>query len=207
MTYALVVSSAPIPPAQEEPLAAAPSESALDGEWMERFQAGDDLALRQAFDRYAGMVQRVGMLRLGNHHDAEELVQQVFVRAWKGRAGFDPERGSLGAWLLGIARRLIADRYASLDRDRKVISAAESIAPPATDVKSVDRVVDRVVVGDEVNRLPDEQRMVLQLAFYGDLSHSEIAATTGIPIGTVKSHIRRALILLRKRWEVDGATS
>ncbi len=207
MTYALVVSSAPIPPAREEPLVPAPTEPLLDGEWMERFQAGDDLALRQAFDRYAGMVQRVGMLRLGNHHDAEELVQQVFVRAWKGRAGFDPTRGSLGAWLLGIARRLIADRYASLDRDRKVIAAAESIAPPATDVKSVDRVVDRVVVGDEVNRLPDEQRMVLRLAFYGDLSHSEIAATTGIPIGTVKSHIRRALILLRKRWEVDGATS
>ena len=63
---------------------------------QERFQAGDDQALCQAFDRYAGMVQRVGMLRLGNHHDAEELVQQVFVRAWKGRAGFDPTRGSLG---------------------------------------------------------------------------------------------------------------
>jgi RNA polymerase sigma-70 factor (ECF subfamily) len=207
MTYALVVSSAPIPPARGEPSGTASAEPLLDGEWMARFQAGDDLALRQAFDRYAGMVQRVGMLRLGNHHDAEELVQQVFVRAWKGRAGFDPARGSLGGWLLGIARRLIADRYASLDRDRKVIAAAESIAPPATDVKSVDRVVDRVVVGDEVNRLPDEQRMVLRLAFYGDLSHSEIAATTGIPIGTVKSHIRRALILLRKRWEVDGATS
>ena len=174
---------------------------------MERFRAGDALALRQAFDRYGGMVQRVGMLRLGNHHDAEELVQQVFVRAWKGREGFNPERGSLGSWLLGIARRLIADRYASLDRDRKVISAAESIAPPETDVKTVDRVVDRVVVGNELNRLPDEQRMVLRLAFYGDLSHSEIAATTGLPVGTVKSHIRRALIQLRKRWEVDGAAS
>ena len=207
MTYALVVSSPSSPPAREETTGTTSAEPQLDGEWMQRFQAGDDLALRQAYDRYAGMVQRVGMLRLGNHHDAEELVQQVFVRAWKGRAGFDPTRGSLGAWLLGIARRLIADRYASLDRDRKVIAAAESIAPPATEAKTVDRVVDRVVVGDEVNRLPAEQRMVLRLAFYGDLSHSEIAATTGIPIGTVKSHIRRALILLRKRWEVDGATS
>jgi RNA polymerase sigma-70 factor (ECF subfamily) len=178
-----------------------------DDQWTERFRAGDDRALREAFDRYGGMVQRVGILRLGNHHDAEELVQQVFVRAWKGRDGFNPDRGSLGAWLLGIARRLIADRYASLDRDRKVIAAAESIAPPAAETKSVDRVVDRVVVGNEVNRLPDEQRMVLRLAFYGDLSHSEIAATTGLPIGTVKSHIRRALIQLRKRWEVDGATS
>ncbi|MET0863990.1 MAG: RNA polymerase sigma factor [Nakamurella sp.] len=191
--------SAPHPGTTPEPLA--------DDEWTERFRAGDDRALREAFDRYGGMVQRVGILRLGNHHDAEELVQQVFVRAWKGRDGFNPERGSLGAWLLGIARRLIADRYASLDRDRKVIAAAESIAPPATETKSVDRVVDRVVVGNEVNRLPDEQRMVLRLAFYGDLSHSEIAASTGLPIGTVKSHIRRALIQLRKRWEVDGATS
>lgn len=206
MTYALLVSSPLLPPAGREPLEAAP-EVLLDEEWTVRFKAGDDLALRQAFDRFGGMVQRVGILRLGNHHDAEELVQQVFVRAWKGRDGFDPTRGSLGAWLLGIARRLIADRYASLDRDRKVVAAAESIAPPATETKSVDRVVDRVVVGNEVNRLPEEQRMVLRLAFYGDLSHSEIAATTGIPIGTVKSHIRRALIHLRKRWEVDGATS
>ena len=201
MTYAAQVSSPSTPPPGTSP------ELTADGEWMQRFRAGDAAALRQAFDRYGGMVQRVGMLRLGNHHDAEELVQQVFVRAWKGREGFNPERGSLGAWLLGISRRLIADRYASLDRDRKVISAAESIAPPPTDVKSSDRVVDRVVVGNELNRLPPEQRMVLRLAFYGDLSHSEIAATTGLPVGTVKSHIRRALIHLRKRWEVDGAAS
>ena len=201
MTYASLVSSPVTPPSGTSP------EQIVDGEWMARFKAGDDRALRQAYERYGGMVQRVGMLRLGNHHDAEELVQQVFVRAWKGRDGFDPERGSLGAWLLGITRRLIADRYASLDRDRKVVAAAESIAPPATDVKSVDRVVDRVVVGNELNRLPAEQRMVLKLAFFGDLSHSEIAASTGLPVGTVKSHIRRALIHLRKRWEVDGAAT
>ena len=200
MTYSRPVSNAVSPPPGTPP-------EPPDAEWMQRFRAGDAKALRQAFDRYGGMVQRVGILRLGNHHDAEELVQQVFVRAWKGREGFDPERGSLGSWLLGIARRLIADRYASLDRDRKVRSAAESIAPPETDAKSVDRVVDRVVVGDELNRLPHEQRMVLRLAFYGDLTHSEIAATTGLPVGTVKSHIRRALIQLRKRWEVDGAAS
>ena len=201
MTYSAQVSIPSTPPSGLSP------EQTADDEWVQRFRAGDALALRQAFERYGGMVQRVGMLRLGNHHDAEELVQQVFVRAWKGRDGFNPDRGSLGAWLLGITRRLIADRYASLDRDRKVVSAAESIAPPPSETKSVDRVVDRVVVGDELNRLPADQRMVLRLAFYGDLSHSEIAATTGLPVGTVKSHIRRALIQLRKRWEVDGAAS
>jgi RNA polymerase sigma-70 factor (ECF subfamily) len=207
MTYARMVST-PMPPPSEQasPQGETPDPFTEDG-WAERFRAGDELALRQAFDRYGGMVQRVGMLRLGNHHEAEDLVQQVFVRAWKGRDGFNPDRGSLGGWLLGIARRLIADRYASLDRDRKIISAAQSVAPPLTESKSVDRVVDRVVVGNELNRLPDEQQKVVRLAFYGDLTHSEIAAKTGIPIGTVKSHIRRALIHLRKRWEVDGAAT
>ena len=182
-------------------------ELQLDGEWMERFRAGDERALRQAFDRYGGMVQRVGMLRLGNHHDAEDLVQQVFVRAWRGRAGFDPARGAFGSWLLGITRRQIADRYAALDRDRKIVAAAQHVATPEFVGKADDRVVDRVVLGNDLNRLPDEQRMVLRLAFYGELSHSEIAASTGLPIGTVKSHIRRALIQLRKFWGVDGATS
>ncbi|WP_420121701.1 RNA polymerase sigma factor [Nakamurella sp.] len=174
---------------------------------MDRFQAGDEAALREAYDRFSGMVLRVGLLRLGNQHDAEDLVQMVFVRAWKGRAGFDPTKGSIGAWLLGITRRLIADRYAALDRDRKIVAAAEQVAPADVESAPADRVVDRVVVGNELDKLPAEQRRVVLLAFYGELSHSQIAATTGLPIGTVKSHIRRALIQLRKRWEVDGATS
>ena len=114
---------------------------------MERFRAGEERALRQAFDRYGGMVQRVGMLRLGNHHEAEDLVQQVFVRAWRGREGFDPARGAFGSWLLGITRRLIADRYAALDRDRRIVSAAESIAPTDATAKSDDQVLNRVVFG------------------------------------------------------------
>jgi RNA polymerase sigma-70 factor (ECF subfamily) len=178
-----------------------------DERWVERFRSGDEGALREAYDRYGGMVLRVGLLRLGNHQDAEDLVQMVFVRAWKGRAGFDPAKGSLGAWLLGITRRLIADRYAALDRDRRIVAAAQLNAPAEAQAAPADRVVDRVVVGNELDRLPEEQRRVVMLAFYGELSHSQIAATTGLPVGTVKSHIRRALIQLRKRWEVDGATS
>jgi RNA polymerase sigma factor (sigma-70 family) len=195
------VSTSASPPWETTP------ELQQDGEWMERFRAGEERALRQAFDRYGGMVQRVGVLRLGNHHEAEDLVQQVFVRAWRGREGFDPARGSFGSWLLGITRRLIADRYAALDRDRRIISAAQSIAPSETAARADDQVLNRVVLGDDLNRLPNDQRLVLRLAFYGELSHSEIAATTGLPVGTVKSHIRRALIQLRKFWEVDGAAS
>lgn len=174
---------------------------------MERFRGGDQLALREAYDRFGGMVLRVGLLRLGNLPDAEDLVQAVFVRAWTGRAGFDPAKGSLGAWLLGITRRLIADRYAALDRDRRITAAAGKAAPAQAQAAPADQVVDRIVVGNELNMLPEDQRRVVMLAFYGQLSHTQIAATTGLPVGTVKSHIRRALIQLRKRWEVDDATS
>ncbi|MEO5832975.1 MAG: sigma-70 family RNA polymerase sigma factor [Nakamurella sp.] len=188
------------------PVVATGPDADSDAELVVAFCAGDDTSLRLAYDRYSGMIFRIGILRLGDHHAAEELVQQVFVRAWKGREGFDPARGSLAAWLLGIARRLVADHYAGMDKERRVIAAAQRAAPPATEDRTTDRVVDQVIVGDQVNRLPEQQRIVLRLAFYSDLSHSEIAETTGMPLGTVKSHIRRALIHLRKVWEVDGAT-
>lgn len=174
---------------------------------VRQFRDGDPAGLRFAYDRYGGIVHRVAMVSLRDHHQAEDLVQQVFVRAWRLRSGFDPDRGSLGSWLLGITRRLVADHYASQDRDRKVITAVRSVANPMTAPGHTEQVVDRVVVGDGIRGLPIEQRRVLQLAFFDGLTHTEIAARTGLPVGTVKSQIRRALGQLRKLWEVDGAAS
>jgi RNA polymerase sigma-70 factor (ECF subfamily) len=68
-------------------------------------------------------------------------------------------------------------------------------------------VVDRLVIADELAQLPAEQRRMLELAFFDDLTHQQIAQTTGVPLGTVKSHIRRGMSSLKRRWEVDGGTS
>jgi RNA polymerase sigma factor (sigma-70 family) len=145
------------------------------------------------------------------HHDAEDVTQQVFVRAWRGRRTFDPARGTIGAWLQGIARRQVAERLAARSRDAVVESAVVEAAGAGGWAGSAgervagvsDRVIEAVVVADELNRLPAEQRRVVRLAFYHDLTHVQIAALTGLPLGTVKSHLRRGLERLRRRW--DGA--
>ncbi len=168
---------------------------------VDRFVAGDPAALRDLYDRHSAEVYGFALRCLRAHHDAEDVTQQVFVRAWRGRHTFDGGRGTIGAWLQGIARRQVADRLTARTRDAAV-SRAEQIAGNGRSGEVSDRVIEAVVVADELNRLPPEQRRVVRLAFYHDLTHAQIAALTGLPLGTVKSHLRRGLERLRRRWEV-----
>ncbi|HXV93279.1 MAG TPA: sigma-70 family RNA polymerase sigma factor [Pseudonocardia sp.] len=170
-----------------------------------RFREGDPGALREAYDRHSRIVFGVALRALGGHHDAEDVTQQVFVRAWRARDTFDTARGSLGGWLVGITRRQIADRLAARDRERRVADRVALGTEPGPHGPVPDHVVDAVVVADEMNQLPPQQRTVVRLAFFDDLTHQQIAALTGLPLGTVKSHLRRGLERLRRRWEVDGA--
>jgi len=162
--------------------------------------AGDPTALRAAFNRYGGLVHAIALRRLGTPQDAEDVTQQVFVRAWRGRAGLDLERGTLGAWLIGITRRQIAERLASRRRDFELadrVGRLSSVPPPAP---ATDSVVEALAVADELNHLPDQVGTVVRLAFFDDLTHQQIAALTGLPLGTVKSHLRRGLERLRRQW-------
>lgn len=172
----------------------------------ERFRRGDETVLREVFDRYGGLVHRVGVACLPSHHDAEDATQATFVAAWRGRETYDPARGTLPAWLLGIARRQAVDRQRVLRRQQNLATATFHQAGPGySEEPSPERVVDRLVILDELRRLTDEQRRVVELAFFDDLTHLQIAGVTGLPLGTVKSHLRRGLARLRTRWEVDGA--
>ncbi|MEW2381286.1 sigma-70 family RNA polymerase sigma factor [Micromonospora sp. NPDC047707] len=171
-----------------------------------RFRAGDEAALREAYDRYGRAVLHLATSTLANRSDAEDVTQATFVAAWLGRETFDPAKGSLIGWLLGIGRRKVVDRLRASARESRVVETVRQLPDPAPAGPDPDTVVDRLVVADELARLPDDQRRMLELAFFDDLTHQQIAAVTGVPLGTVKSHIRRGMQSLKRRWEVDGAT-
>lgn len=170
-----------------------------------RFVAGDETALRELYDAEAGLVHRFFLRCLPNRADAEEATGTVFIKAWRGRAGFDPARGSLVGWLLGIARRELAHHGERVARERALRAALAAVVEPDPLEPGPEAVVDRLVLAGELARLPAEQRRCLELAFFDGLTHVQVAALTGLPLGTVKSHVRRGLAALRTRLEVDRA--
>jgi RNA polymerase sigma-70 factor (ECF subfamily) len=166
------------------------------------FGAGDETALREAYARWSPLVFRLALRSLGDRSDAEDVTQQVFISAWRTRAGFDPARSSLSAWIVGITRHRIADAHEARSRVRRLEDAlaAEASARPRPEG---DDVAERVMVAEELESLEPVPRQVMQLAFYEQLTHTQIAEALGLPLGTVKSHVRRSLTRLRTRWEVD----
>lgn len=168
----------------------------------ERFLAGEERALAEAYARWSPLVYTLALRSLGSRDDADDVVQRVFVAAWTTRRGFDPERASLSAWIVGITRHTIADHHERRSRQRRLEDALTAIAPTHEGEAAVD-VESRVLIEDELERLDVLPRAILRLAFFDDLTHRQIAERMNLPLGTVKSQIRRSLERLRARLEVS----
>jgi RNA polymerase sigma factor (sigma-70 family) len=164
-----------------------------------RLVAGDESALETVYDRWSALVHTYALRALGDVHDAEEVTQQVFVAAWRSRHTLVPSPGALPAWLIGIARHKVADRRA--ERARDVRRRELDVASPLAANHSDEALVDRLVVRQAVEEMPDPRGLILRLAFWEDLTHNQIAVRTELPLGTVKSHLRRGLLELHRRLE------
>ncbi|MAT04643.1 MAG: hypothetical protein CL424_06340 [Acidimicrobiaceae bacterium] len=159
--------------------------------------------LRAVYDAHAKLVYNLCRRAL-DPHAANDVTQDVFVSAWKARDQFDPARGNLGQWLVGITKRRIIDhlrserRHADRRADEDTYIQADVHSEP-----SVDRLADKMLVATVLEQLPDRSRTVIHMAYVDDLTHQQIAEQTGLPLGTVKSDIRRGLQRLRQQLEVN----
>ncbi len=154
----------------------------------------DEASLRSAYDAHGPLVYSFCRRTLGDER-AKDVTQEVFVSAWRARHRFDPAKGSLAGWLMGITKNRLIDNVRAEKRhsDRRADDADRDIpVDPA-----VDRIGDRMLVADALRILPDRSRRAIELAYIEGLTHQEIAEQTDLPLGTVKSDIRRGLIRLR----------
>lgn len=175
-----------------------------DEQLIEWLASGNLVALDALYARYARPVYSLALRILGDTADAEEVAQDVFERVWRHATSFDRERGRVGTWLLSMTHHVAIDVLRKRQRRPQTISgeAAERVALVLPDLgQDVDETTLRSIEAAQVRRmlrsLPAPQRQAIELAFFGGLSHLEIAAALGDPLGTVKTRIRRGMERLR----------
>ena len=170
-----------------------------DGTLLQRVRQGDQRAMAEVFDRYGRAVYSVALRILKDTGHAEDVMQDIFFQVWRNSDSFVQGRGSLGAWLVVIAR----NRSIDLLRRRKPTDSVEDVV--LTSTTNLASEAEHNALMEKVQKvlkdLPAEQQRSMELAFFEGLSHSEIAERTGDPLGTVKTRIRLALITLRKAFQ------
>jgi RNA polymerase sigma-70 factor (ECF subfamily) len=182
-----------------------------DERLMELVAIGDNRAISHLYDRYARVVYGLSLKILANTEHAEDVVQETFWRVWSRSKTFQSVQGSFTPWLFGIARNLCIDELRRR-RSRPSTGANGSDEQVLLSVPDTQQDVDtltweaerRRLIINALNELPDDQRQVVELAYFGGLSQREIADQLCSPLGTVKTRIRLALQKLKGVLQHQG---
>lgn len=161
---------------------------------------GDRQAFGRFYDRYGSLVFTFAMRLLRVRSEAEDLLQEVFLQAWRQAATYSPERGSPEAWLVTITRSRAIDKLRSMRKREKSIARTDTVEGTEIGARVESGAAQseaKLVVQDALAGLPEAQRRVLELAYFDGLTQSEIAARLGEPLGTVKTRMRAGLERLR----------
>lgn len=190
----------PVGPGQRSFSGDAEASTMDDLALLSGIRSGRQDAMTAFFDRYSRMVYSVAMRVLNDSSEAEDVMQETFIRVWQNPGAFTAGRGSLGGWLMVVTRNRAIDRL----RRRKPTDPTDMFTLPSS--ISLANESERVFLLEKVRNvmaaLPEEQRKALEMAFFEGRTHSEIAEKTGEPLGTIKTRIRLALIAIRKELKV-----
>jgi RNA polymerase sigma-70 factor (ECF subfamily) len=170
-----------------------------DGELIQRTGEGDRAAFDKLYRRYARPVFGLALRRLGDRGRAEDAVQETFVSIWRSASTYKPERGPGAPWLYGVARNAIVDR--SRARNEPPAEAPDEASREIGPDDHAEQSWTQWQVHSALERLPEREREVIALAYWSDLSQSEVATRLGIPLGTVKTRTRSALMHLAEILE------
>jgi RNA polymerase sigma-70 factor, ECF subfamily len=162
-------------------------------------RSGKESAMAQLYDRYSPIVYSVALRVLGDAGAAEDVLQDVFIQLWKNPGLFDSSRGNLGAWLSVIARNRAIDALRKRRPESEIAEVIVSVQPDLAGDAERSRAMEKV--RGALGAMPSAQRIALELAYFEGLTHTEIAAKTGEPLGTVKTRIRAGLLQLRKAFQ------
>jgi RNA polymerase sigma-70 factor (ECF subfamily) len=180
-----------------------PSAEEAQAQLLHRVAAQDAQALAELYDLTAKPLFSLALRILGDVSEAEEVIQDVFVQIWKNASSFDPLLGPAFHWALSITRHRAIDRLRARQRRARLIenleedTAANAPTGTASDEEALG-AEDTAAVRSGLGGLPLDQRRVIELAFFGGLTHQQIAETLNEPLGTIKARIRRGLLKLRE---------
>jgi RNA polymerase sigma-70 factor (ECF subfamily) len=161
-------------------------------------RSGDQSAMAALYDRYSSLVYSVALRVLGDTGAAEDALQDVFMQLWRNPGAFDSTRGSLGAWLAVISRNRAIDALRKRRPENDLEDVVISVEPDMAGEADRSRLAEKV--RELLATMPALQRAALGMAYFEGLTHTEIAAKTGEPLGTIKTRIRTGLIALRKAF-------
>jgi RNA polymerase sigma-70 factor (ECF subfamily) len=169
---------------------------------LERIAIGDPLAVEGCLEKYRGLVWSIARRFAGNHADAEDAVQEVFIELWRHAGRFNSAMAAESTFVATVARRRLIDRHR---RRARRLETVPLVAEPAAITRSEADRLETLEEGQQarglLERLRPEQRHVLELSFDQGMSQQEIAEATRLPLGTVKTHARRGLMRLRQLLE------
>ena len=203
----LIDSKIPEPtPAAEANRDATPREA--DARLMAALLRQESAAADALYARYAPRIYGLGLVLLRDRADAEDLVQDTFLRVWRTGSAFDPRRGSLDGWILLIARSLAIDLLRRRTVERKRLSSLSSVTDVTVELGPEWHTEQRDLIEHvlkSMHRLPPRQRSAVALAYLGERSSAQVAKSQGIPLGTVKNRIRAGIATLRRTLGEEGS--